>query len=81
MKIEFDQDKDTKNIAKHGVSLALAESLEWDLLLATEDTREDYGETRLVGFAPIGRMVYCIVCTENDACTESSACARHCRER
>lgn len=66
MKIEFDPVKDTKNIAKHGVSLTLAESLEWDLLLAAEDTREDYDEVRLVGFAPIGRTVYCVVFTEND---------------
>lgn len=67
MKIKFDKNKDAKNIAKHGISLALAESLEWDLLLATEDTREDYGETRLVGFAPSGRRVYCVVFTENDS--------------
>ena len=66
MKFEFDPIKDAKNIAKHGVSLTLAESLEWDLLLATEDTREDYDEVRLVGFAPIGRTVYCVVFTEND---------------
>jgi len=66
MKIEFDPVKDAKNIAKHGVSLTLAESLEWDLLLATEDTREDYDEVRLVGFAPIGRTVYCVVFTEHD---------------
>jgi uncharacterized DUF497 family protein len=46
--------------------LTLAESLEWELLLATEDTREDYDEVRLVGFAPIGRTVYCVVFTEND---------------
>jgi len=67
VKIKFDKNKDAKNIAKHGVSLALAESLEWDLLLATEDTREDYGETRLVGFAPSGRTVYYVVFTENDS--------------
>jgi uncharacterized DUF497 family protein len=66
MKIEFDPAKDARNIAKHGVSLTLAESLEWDLLLAAEDTREDYDEVRLVGFAPIGRTVYCVVFTEND---------------
>ena len=40
MKIEFDPGKDAANIARHGVSLALAESLEWDLLVAAEDDRE-----------------------------------------
>ncbi len=67
MEITFDPAKDRKNIAKHGLSLALAASLEWDLLLATEDIREDYGEVRWVGFAPIGSMVYCVVFTEHDA--------------
>ena len=66
MKIEFDPAKDAKNIAKHGVSLAVAESLEWDLILATEDTRDRYGDVRMVGFAPIGRKVYCVVFTEDD---------------
>ena len=60
MEIEFDPAKD----AKHSVSLALAESLEWELLLATEDTREGYGEVRMEGFAPIGRTVYCVVFAE-----------------
>lgn len=48
MKIEFDPGKDAANIARHGVSLVLAESLEWDLLVAAEDDREVYGELRLV---------------------------------
>ena len=66
MKIEFDPVKDAKNIAKHGVSLVVAESLEWDLILATEDTRKRYGDVRMLGFAPIGRTVYCVVFTEED---------------
>jgi uncharacterized DUF497 family protein len=65
MKIEFDPVKDAKNIAKHGISLTLAGSLEWDLLLAAEDKRDDYSEVRMVGFAPIGRKVYCVVFTED----------------
>jgi len=64
MEIEFDPAKNAKNITKHGVSLTVAGSLEWDLLLATEDERENYGEVRMVGFAPIGRQVYCVVFTE-----------------
>ena len=58
MRIEFDPDKDVANMARHGISLRLAESLEWELLLATEDDRENYGELRMIGFAPIGRLVY-----------------------
>ena len=66
MRIEFDPDKDVANIARHGISLRLAESLEWELLLATVDDREDYGELRMIGFAPIGRVVYFVAFTEND---------------
>ena len=56
MRIEFDPNKDAANMARHGISLKLAESLEWELLLATEDNREGYGELRMIGFAPIGRL-------------------------
>lgn len=44
MAIEFDPDKDVANIAKHGVSLALAGDL--DILAFIEDDRNDYGEIR-----------------------------------
>ena len=37
MEIEFDPDKASSNISKHGVSLETAENLEWDMLLAEED--------------------------------------------
>ena len=66
MEIEFDPAKDANNIVKHGISLAVAESLEWDFLLAMEDTSNSYGEIRMVGFAPIGQKVYCVVFTERD---------------
>ncbi len=62
MRIEFDPAKDAKN----SLSLSLAGSLEWELLLATEDTRDSYGEVRMIGFAPIGQTVCCVVFTEND---------------
>ncbi len=43
MKITFDPAKDTVNQAKHGVSLSLAETLEWSLALVKPDTRKSYG--------------------------------------
>ena len=66
MEIAFDPAKDAANIADHGLSLATADELEWEWLLAKEDIREEYGEQRMVGFAPIGRTVYCVVFTEED---------------
>jgi len=64
MEITFDAVKDAANIAKHGVSLAQASDLEWDWLLAVPDTRCNYGEARVVGYAPIGARVFCVVFTE-----------------
>ena len=61
MRTEFDPDKDAGNIAKHGVSLALAASLYWDALLCRSDDRRDYKELREVGFAPLGARLYCVV--------------------
>ncbi len=52
--------------ANQGGSLATADWLEWELLLAKEDTRQEYGEQHMVGLAPIGRKVYCVVFTEED---------------
>jgi uncharacterized protein len=67
MEIEFDPQKDKLNIEKHGgLSLEMAANLEWELLLAKEDRRQDYGETRMIGYAPIGNRVYCVVYTERD---------------
>ena len=64
MRLSFDSSKDAANIAKHGVSLAEAEGIEWDTLWAFEDERRDYGETRMVGYAYIGLRLYCVVFTD-----------------
>ena len=53
------------NIKNHGLSLAIAAELEWDLLIShADDTRHDYYELRMVGFAPIGSDVFCVVFVE-----------------
>jgi uncharacterized DUF497 family protein len=64
---EFDPAKDVLNIKNHGLSLAAAAELEWDLLIShADDTRHDYYELRMVGFAPIGNDVYCVVFVERE---------------
>jgi hypothetical protein len=40
VKTEFDPNKDRLNIAKHGISLVMADQLEWDLMMCSEDNRE-----------------------------------------
>ncbi|MDQ0395709.1 BrnT family toxin [Labrys monachus] len=44
MTVEFDADKDARNMEKHGISLARAE--EMDVRAFLEDVRADYGEKR-----------------------------------
>ena len=66
MKINFSEEKDWVNRQKHNVSLAEAESLEWDTLLCMPDTRRDYGETRFIGYALKGTRLYCVVFTERE---------------
>jgi uncharacterized DUF497 family protein len=50
--IEFDPEKDAANIAKHGVSLALAADLDWDAALVRVDNRFAYNEVRMIALAP-----------------------------
>jgi len=66
MQITFDATKDEVNLLKHGVSLSTAAKLEWQLLLTTVDIRNDYGECRMVGYAPINDRVYCVVYVDRD---------------
>jgi len=60
MNTTFDPAKEVINLAKHGVSLAEAERLDWSMALVSQDDRQDYGELRQVAWAPMdGRL--CVV--------------------
>ena len=58
MNITFDPAKDAANIAKHGVSLALAADLEWGSALIWPDTRRDYGEARQCALLLLGDRLF-----------------------
>lgn len=58
MQIEFDPEKDTSNLAKHGVSLAFAVELEWEEALVWIDERFEYGEVRMIALAPETGILY-----------------------
>ncbi|HEY9193879.1 MAG TPA: BrnT family toxin [Methyloversatilis sp.] len=60
MQIEFDPDKDTSNLSKHGVSLVLASELDWEAALVWVDERFEYGETRMIALAPNAGILYCV---------------------
>ena len=65
MQIDFDPAKDVLNSKYHGLSLAIAAELEWDPLIShADDTRHDYYELRMVGFAPIGSDIFCVLFVE-----------------
>jgi len=57
MHFEFDPTKDKENLAKHGVSLALAEELDWDAALVWVDARFEYNELRMIARAKDRRLV------------------------
>ncbi len=45
------------------MSLVDAERIEWDTLWAMTDTRQDYGEVRMIGYALIQSRLHVIVYT------------------
>lgn len=52
------EEKRQRNIAKHGVDLALAVHFEADRAVFEEDTSEAYGEQRFLALGPIGDRLY-----------------------
>lgn len=66
MKVICDAPKDAINKEKHGVSLTDAALIDWDSALTWQDTRRDYGETRMIALAPIGERLYCVVYVDRE---------------
>lgn len=66
MQIEFDLAKDRSNIAKHGVSLALAAELDWEAALVWVDERFEY-ELRMIALAPKTATLYYVAFVERGA--------------
>ena len=58
MQFDFDPNKDRLNLEKHGLSLGLAERLDWDAALLWIDDRQDYRETRVLALAPNTATLY-----------------------
>ena len=64
MRIEFDPAKDSVNRANHGVSLAMAEQLDWDAALVWVDSRFEYDELRMIALAPETSTLYYVAFVE-----------------
>ena len=58
MQVEFDPAKEEANVAKHGVSLSLAEKLDWNSALVWLDDRAEYDELRMIALAPETNTLY-----------------------
>lgn len=61
MNYSFDAVKDQRNLKKHGLSLADAESFEWESAVVHEDTRKHYGEPRFQATGYIGLRLHVLV--------------------
>jgi uncharacterized DUF497 family protein len=66
MEIAFDTAKDTRNIEKHGVSLADAKAFEWDSAVIWPDRRKAYGEDRMIGLGYVGKRLFNVVFVDRD---------------
>ena len=63
MIVEFDPAKDAINKRKHGISLARAESFDFQTMLLVVDDREDYGETRFRALGFLDARLHSLVFT------------------
>ncbi|MDO8787031.1 MAG: BrnT family toxin [Sulfuritalea sp.] len=75
MRIEFDPAKDAANQTKHGVSLSMADDLDWEAALVWADERFEYGEMRMIALAPKTEILYYVAFLDRGKCEGSSACA------
>ena len=67
MHIEFDPVKDASNQAKHGLSLAMANELDWESALVWVDDRFEYNELRMIALAPQTETLYCVAFVDRAA--------------
>ncbi len=63
MRITFDPAKNARNIAERGLSFERVAELDWDTAVIAEDTRRDYGETRLLVMARLNGRLHTVVVT------------------
>jgi uncharacterized protein len=72
MEIVFDPAKNERNIAQRGLSFELAAEVDWQTAQIREDTRRDYGETRLFVLGMIHdrlhALVICLTRTTHSLC-------------
>ncbi len=64
MKIDFDPNKDQRNIAERGLSFEQVVDFEFESARYLIDDRQDYGETRIRALGLLDGRVHALVFTE-----------------
>ncbi len=63
MKLEWDEEKNTENIGKHGLDFADAWQIFDAPMLTVMDNKEDYGEDRFLGIGFLKNFVVLVFYT------------------
>ena len=66
MKFDWDPAKNEINIEKHGFDFRDAEQVFRNKILVRQDTRSDYGETRLIGIGLLGFDTVVVIFVEKN---------------
>lgn len=66
MNYEWDEQKRTLNLTKHGVDFLNTAQFNWELSLIELDSRYDYSEQRFNALAPIDDRLYVMTFTRRD---------------
>jgi len=64
VKFEWDEEKNTENIRKHGLDFADAWQIFDAPMLTALDTKENYGEDRFIGLGFLKNFIVVVVYTE-----------------
>ena len=64
--MDRDPKKEDRNVSERGLSLDLAEQLDWSTALIWEDRRKDYGERRYCVLGFIGDRLHSVVFTPRE---------------
>jgi len=52
MKIEYDQNKNQRNLQIRGLCFEIVVSLDWKMTVIHKDNRKEYGEARMIALCP-----------------------------
>jgi len=78
---EWDEEKNKKNIEKHGFSFNRALEIFNDSVLTMEDRRQEYGETRLISIGIMEKFLIIVVVHVNRKGTTRLISARKANQK